>query len=164
MGSKCTQARFLSGKPARLRSTSSSKLCGRCEEEGLSPDDVLEEHDELFHAARVLLEEGVADDDLIIPTLVFAARALVADPPWLAQLKDSFSKAGGSSEAWERLWRLFIDTFDTLQPDTIVNGVPILRRVDLYVRLFNFDPVKPKAWVVKKIVIDAYSRSVKPAM
>jgi hypothetical protein len=69
MGSKCTQARFL-GEPARLRATSSSKLCGRCEEEGLSPDDILEEHDELFHAARVLFEEGVADDDSIIPTLV----------------------------------------------------------------------------------------------
>jgi hypothetical protein len=40
--------------------------------------------------------------------------------------------------------------------------VPILRRVDLYVRLFDFDPAKPKAWVVKKIFIDAYSRSVKP--
>jgi hypothetical protein len=104
----------------------------------------------------------VVDEDLIIPTLVFAARASVADAPWLAQLKDLFLKAGGSSEAWEGLWRLFIGTFDTLQPDRIANGVPILRRVDLYVRLFDFDPAKPKAWVVKKVVIDAYSRSVKP--
>ena len=103
MGSQCTQARFLDGEPARLRSTSSSKLCARCEEARLSPDDAPKEHDELFHAARVLLEEVGADEELIIPTLVFAARASVGDPPWLAQLKDLFLKAGGRSEAWESL-------------------------------------------------------------
>ena len=164
MGSQCTQAPFLGGEPVPLSSTSSSKLCAQCEEAGLSPDDVPEGHDELFHAARVLFEEGVADDDLIIPTLAFAARASVADKPWLAQLKDLLLKTGGSSEEWESLWRLFIDTFDTLQPDRIANGVPILRRVDLYVHLFDFDPAKPEAWVVKEIYIDVYSRSVKPPM
>src|SRR5918998_417395 len=125
MGNQCTQARFLDSKPVRLRSTSSSKLCAQCEEAGLSPEDAPEEHEELFRAAQVLFEEGVVDEDLIIPTLVFAARASVADAPWLAQLKDLFLKAGGSSEAWESLWRLFIGTFDTLQPDRIANGVPI---------------------------------------
>ena len=40
MGSRCTQARFLNGSPARLRSTSESELCGRCEESGLSLHDV----------------------------------------------------------------------------------------------------------------------------
>jgi hypothetical protein len=90
MGSQCTHARFLDGKPVRLRSTSSSQLCAQCEEAELSPDDVPEEHDELFHAARVLLREGVDDNDLIIPTLAFAARASVADKPWLAQLRICF--------------------------------------------------------------------------
>lgn len=37
MGSRCTQAPFLDGAPARLRSTSKSQLCSRCEEEGLRP-------------------------------------------------------------------------------------------------------------------------------
>jgi hypothetical protein len=40
MGSRCTQTRFLNGSPARLRSTSKSELCARCEESGLSPHDV----------------------------------------------------------------------------------------------------------------------------
>jgi hypothetical protein len=40
MGSRCTQARFLNGSPARLRSTNESDLCGRCEESGLSLHDV----------------------------------------------------------------------------------------------------------------------------
>ena len=39
MESRCTQARFLNGSPALVRSTSKSDLCGRCEESGLSPDD-----------------------------------------------------------------------------------------------------------------------------
>jgi hypothetical protein len=40
MGSRCTQARFLDGSPARLRSTSQSQLCARCEESGLSPNGI----------------------------------------------------------------------------------------------------------------------------
>ena len=40
MGSRCTQARFLNGSPARLRSTSKSQLCARCEESGLSPHGI----------------------------------------------------------------------------------------------------------------------------
>ena len=37
MGALCTQAQFLGGKPAQLRSTSKSLVCARCEESGLSP-------------------------------------------------------------------------------------------------------------------------------
>ena len=40
MGSRCTQAPFLDGSPAPLRSTSKSKLCSRCEESGLSPHEI----------------------------------------------------------------------------------------------------------------------------
>ncbi len=39
MGERCTQARFLGGRPARLRSTSKSSICARCEESGLLPTD-----------------------------------------------------------------------------------------------------------------------------
>ncbi len=151
------------GEPAKLSDSNPEDICESCRRVGRSATESASSHEELFHAARVLLREEVDDNDLIIPTLAFAARASVADPPWLVQLKDLFLNAGGSSEAWESLWRLFIDTFYTLQPDRIVDGVPILRRVDLYVRVF-FDsgPAKPKARVVKEIYIDAYSRSVKP--
>src|SRR5687768_3585175 len=41
MGSRCTQARFLEGSPALLRSTNKSHLCSRCEESGLSPHEIL---------------------------------------------------------------------------------------------------------------------------
>src|SRR5215204_4328985 len=41
MGGHCTQARFLGGKPAKLRTTSNSKVCARCEDLGLSPDDII---------------------------------------------------------------------------------------------------------------------------
>jgi hypothetical protein len=37
---QCTQAPFLDGGPARLRSTNKSPLCSRCEESGLSLRDV----------------------------------------------------------------------------------------------------------------------------
>ena len=37
---QCTQAPFLDGGPARLRSTNKSPLCSPCEESGLSLRDV----------------------------------------------------------------------------------------------------------------------------
>jgi hypothetical protein len=44
MGGRCTQARFLGGKPNRLRSTSSSVLCDRCVQEGYTAEDALTSH------------------------------------------------------------------------------------------------------------------------
>src|SRR5215211_3943210 len=41
MGGRCTQARFLDGSPAPLRSTNKSELCEHCEKSGLSPHNVL---------------------------------------------------------------------------------------------------------------------------
>ncbi len=40
MGGRCTQARFLDGSPARLRSKSKSQLCARCEGSELSPHGI----------------------------------------------------------------------------------------------------------------------------
>ena len=37
MGERCTQARFLGSRPAKLRSTNKSSICTRCEESGLLP-------------------------------------------------------------------------------------------------------------------------------
>lgn len=39
MGIRCTQARFLDGKPSPLRRSSTSKLCASCEKAGLLPLD-----------------------------------------------------------------------------------------------------------------------------
>jgi hypothetical protein len=163
MGRQCTQYPAL-GEPTKLSRYNKHNIgiCVTCWESGLRLGDSPEEYGELFRAARVLFEKDVSDEDLIIPTLAFAARASASDMPWLTQLKDSLLEAGEGSEAWENLWRLFIDTFDTLQPYRIVDGVPLVWRADLYVRLFRFNPTQPKAWVVKRIFIEVHSRSVKP--
>jgi hypothetical protein len=44
MGERCTQARFLGGKPNRVRSTSNSDLCDRCLQEGYTSEDVPTSH------------------------------------------------------------------------------------------------------------------------
>src|SRR5215208_3249692 len=41
MGERCTQARFLDGKPNKVRKTSKSILCDRCIQEGYKPEDVV---------------------------------------------------------------------------------------------------------------------------
>ncbi len=45
------------------------ELCAKCREAGYSPEDVSEEYRELFRAARMLFEEGVTDENVIIPAL-----------------------------------------------------------------------------------------------
>jgi hypothetical protein len=44
MGERCTQARFLGGKPNRVRSTSNSDLCDRCLQEGYTSEDAPTSH------------------------------------------------------------------------------------------------------------------------
>jgi hypothetical protein len=45
MGARCTQARFLDGRPQKLRSTNKSGICDRCEESGLSLKELAPEED-----------------------------------------------------------------------------------------------------------------------
>jgi hypothetical protein len=58
MGERCTQARFLGGKPNRLRSTSNSDLCDRCIQEGYTPEDVPSSH-------SLLAPNGQTADELL---------------------------------------------------------------------------------------------------
>jgi hypothetical protein len=103
MGERCTQYRYL-GEPHKLRSTSSAELCERCMQEGYTPEDApvltpsaprqegpiadlrlppVDESplpaegvfSEVIRAAKVLFQENITDEELIIPTLAYANQA-----------------------------------------------------------------------------------------
>jgi hypothetical protein len=67
-----------------------------------------EEYRELFRAARLLFEEGISAEELIIPTLAFAAYSW--EKPGLAYLKDELWEAAVGSERWEDLRNFFLNT------------------------------------------------------
>jgi len=113
-------------------------VCSRCHDEDRRPETVPEEYRELFRAARVLLDEGITEEYVIIPTLAFAANA--SENPNLrfvrdkfAEVHDKFARAGKASEAprsqqWLKLDdQFFYNPYITLKPRSIVDGVLLVR-------------------------------------
>src|SRR5215208_7093971 len=74
-GAACYQVRVLQlEEPPKLRATRQSDICQKCEEELAGGEEPLQEHKKLFRAARALLDNGIENEDEIIPTLVLAAN------------------------------------------------------------------------------------------
>jgi hypothetical protein len=69
--------------------------CQRAERDGTAP--LPSEHQELFRAARVLLDNGIENEDEIIPILVLAAN--VGQMPRLEHIRNELAKAGRDSKA-----------------------------------------------------------------
>ncbi len=157
---------------------SEGDVCGKCWEAGYSPETVPEEHRELFWAARVLLNEGITEEHVIIPTLAFAANS--SEKPALryvrdefVRLHDKFAKAGKASEArkspeWQKLDdQFFYNSSTTLQSFKIVDGVLIVRSLPIetlshvdeetgsvvQVEISVYEP-----WMTKDDVSDSYER------
>jgi hypothetical protein len=124
------------GKPSTNRLVTEldiTALCDRCtdrrptEEESLPPPK--ERFDALFRAARVLLREGIDQEDQIIPTLVFARLACkdgsyVGASPFYPKLSED---AGG----WERWVDKWVSLYRSLRPVRIVDEVLILERLPI---------------------------------
>jgi hypothetical protein len=81
------------GEPALVSSKySQDGRCNQCKKHGLKPDARLREHEELFRAVRILWTESVVEEDVIIPTLVFAAQS--RERPILEHLSLRFNPEG----------------------------------------------------------------------
>jgi hypothetical protein len=114
----------------------------------------------LFWAAQVLVLEGITDENDIVPTLAFAARA--PEIPHLAELKDEFSKADEGSGVWERFRQYFLNAFGPLQVKTKKDEVLIVRREPFSVGIYPYNPFKGKTEPIKEIIIDIHARPVPP--
>lgn len=127
-------------------------VCGRCDaliRESCPPPE--EQFAELFKAARMLLNEGIRDEDLIIPTLAFAARNTPSLGATSAVWR-RFAKIGdtGQAEAWDREADAFVARHGSLRPLRLVAGVLLLERlpVSVDVRQCYPDPEHPRGvWI-----------------
>jgi hypothetical protein len=179
MGERCVSYDKEKRRATKLSAYSNDDICGACRERRrdaqviptatqgrqvapVDPQPAPEEYRELFHAARVLFEAGVDEEELIIPTLAFAAYS--SEKSAVAYLRHELSEVDEGGEAWEDLRQLFfLNTFNTLEPETVTDGVLVFRHVPVYVNLDPFDPRKVKTQPVEKITIDVLSRPVKAA-
>jgi hypothetical protein len=129
-------------RPQKLGRYHEGDLCRQCRQDKDVLEDAPNEYRELFHAARVLLDEGITEEYVIIPTLAFAANA--SENPNLrfvrdkfVEVHDKFARAGKASEAprskqWLKLDdQFFYNPYITLQPRAIVDGVLLVRDIPI---------------------------------
>ena len=157
MGTQCFHVTHSgSPEPVSLGPSHKGDVCDKCREAVYMPGGEPEEFMDLFRAARVLFEEGITDEDIIIPTLVFAAQS--GKRPLLAYVRNQFADVAGVSGAWKELEDHFINSFDTLGPISIREGVLLLRARPLTVLAYG--PEHPGG-LVEHITIDIYARSLR---
>jgi hypothetical protein len=93
---------------------------------------------DLFKAARVLLTEGIAEEDQIYPTLAFAnelGQGLVA---FIEEKERLVSAWEEGSDSWAEAVDEFSWRHPSIRPVKVVDGVVILERVPVDVRIHNY--------------------------
>jgi len=184
MDERCTQARFLGGKPNKVRKTSKSTLCDRCIQEGYKPEDVVPvkpnsglESDELDRctACRRLAPELVDEvgDRLCgrCRAVFRAARALfkerVIDEREIVPALAFAAHAGARwalvneklPEYFREVWpEVFAQTYKGFMLTSVVDGVPMLRQELAVVEVERYAGTE----LPRRILIRAFSRSAKP--
>jgi hypothetical protein len=144
------------GRAPKLRATRQSDICEKCEEELAGGEEPLQEHKELFRAARALLDNGIENEDEIIPTLVLAAN--VGQMPHLEHIRDVLAKAGrreskARGELVDELYSVFGGL--VMSSGRVVDGVPLVRRTP-----FRISVTRDKNEAIEEIAFDVFKRSV----
>ena len=111
---------------------------------------------DLFGAARTLFKRGIAQEELIIPTLAFANRASAL--PELRALRDQVAGIEDGGALREQFVNDFYRRFRGLVPVTVSDQVLIVRRVPVFLNAVRYSG----SAVVKEVGIDVFMRSVKP--
>jgi hypothetical protein len=127
--------------------------CEPWDDEDAPPE---ERYAELFRVSRVLLNEGVAQEAQIIPSLVFAGRSW--EMPCLEHVRDTFVEAGDYAAEWGKLKGRFRQAFNSLVPLRVVDGALIVWLKEAYVLAY----AHPGTRLIEKIAIEVYRRSAKP--
>ena len=136
----------------RLRSGEVPRVC---EPWDTDPTPTGERYRELFRAAQAVWRVGIADENQIIPTLVFAARSF--ELPNLRVMRDRLAEAEVGSEKWRDLKGTVRRAFDTFEVLRVQDGVPIV-----YSRPFKLRAhIYQETGIVEKVAIEVYRRSAK---
>jgi hypothetical protein len=155
-GQNCSHIRDFPHIDKPIKVLHEGALCDRCQR---AEHDVTAfpepEHQELLRAARALLDDGIENEDEIIPTLVLAAN--VSQMPRLEDIRDELVKAGRESKARAELdSQLYSVSGGWMwSSGRVVDGVPLIRRAPLWIT-----GAKDKRGQIEEIAIDVFKRSV----
>jgi hypothetical protein len=105
----------------------------------------------LFGAARVLLREGIGEEDQVFPTLVFAA-GLGEGYIDLETSKKRLLAAQHSPQRWEIEADRFVRACPRFRPIDVVEGVPILERLPVHVEITNY--MHPEIVIPKRVRLE----------
>ena len=106
----------------------------------------------LFWAAQVVFLNELDDESTIVPTLAFAA--CTPEAPHLTHLKAEFLRAAEGNDTWEEVRQRFLNMFNTLDMETVVDGVAIASQQPFSVRRHRRAEGEP----VEEIIIDVRYR------
>jgi hypothetical protein len=129
-------------------------LCDRCRY-NTNDSEVPEEYKELLRTAKALLDNGIENEDEIIPTLVLAAN--VGQMPHLEHIRDELAKAGRESKArGELVDELYsVSGGSVMSSGRVVDGVPLVQRAP-----FRISVTRDKNEAIEEIAFDVFKRSV----
>jgi len=173
-GERCV-AHPRTGSPTKLRSSSTDEICDPCQEAGRESEQTPAGHEELFRAARALLDNKIEEERTIIPTLVLAAASDM-DRKFKQQyefIDQQYRRVGravveayGDDDAWEEVERAFVLSFQGIEPCTPVDHVPIIQSslIGLSVQPDKSDRYVPLEGdsLVKSIILEVYKGTVEP--
>ncbi len=135
-----------------LRSGEVPRICEPWDADPTPPE---ERYRELFRAAHTIGRAGIADENRIIPTLVFAVRSFELQN--LGAMREQLVEAEVGSEKWNDLKDTFRRAFDTFEVLEVQDGVPIIYSRPFKLRAHAY----PATGIVEKVVIEVYRRSAK---
>jgi hypothetical protein len=169
-GERCVRYDPTSGRAQKLHRYNAEDVCEACQrEEVAKPETTPLAHAELFRVARLLFRAGIAEEGVMIPTLVFAAnvteraplRAIsdVTEMPHMRNIGDGLAILDDPDRAgiWRDLYAQVSVSFDSLV--TLVGtmeGTPLLRLAPFRMILVTGGHEEG----LEEVNIDVFSRSV----
>jgi hypothetical protein len=117
---------------------------------------------DLFNAARVLLSEGVREEDQIYPTLAFANELGQGLEIILEQKEHPVSAWEDGSDSWTDAVDAFSRRYPSIRPVEVIEGVVVLERVPMSVRIDNY-PIQDVE-VPRVIVLAIYPHKKPPTL
>src|SRR5215208_210682 len=93
---------------------------------------------DLFKAAQVLLREGIAEEDQIYPTLAFANELGQGLVDFIEENKCLVAAWKDGSDGWAQAVDRFSWRHPNIRPAKVVDGVVILERVPVDLRIHDY--------------------------
>src|SRR5215217_38156 len=148
------------GCSGRMRAGDAIAYFPPTEEEPSPPPE--ERFADLFKAARVLLKEGITEEDQIYPTLAFTNELGKGLVDFIEEKERLVSAWEDGSDSWAEAVDEFSWRHPNIRPVKVMDGVVILERVPVDVRIHNY-PIQ-EVDVPRVVVLAVYPHKRPPTL